>query len=80
MTADEDAAIDLIMSEMNNDDNPLDETQQRESYEILMTKMTSDDEDFLEMTDSKWENIISWMETSKLIDSTISVSDVIIDR
>ena len=80
MKSDEDAALELIMSEMNSDDNPLDEEQQRESYEILMGKMETDDEPFLSMSSEKWQAIISWMYESGLIESEISPSDVMIQN
>lgn len=78
MKADEDASIELIMSEMNSDDNPLDEDQQRQSYEILMEKMETEEEPFLSMSDEKWQAIISWMNESGLIESEISPADVIV--
>lgn len=76
MKSDEDAALELIMSEMNSDDNPLDEQQQKSSYEILMERMETEDEPFLSMSDDKWQSIIDWMTESELIESEISVSDV----
>ncbi len=76
--ADEEAAIELIMNEMDTADNPLDKKQQERSYEILMKKMESDDEAFLEMTDSKWLNIKDWMKEAGLIKSDIGLSDIII--
>ena len=80
MKSDEDAAIDLIMDKMNSDDNPLDETQQRESYRILMERMETSDEPFPTMKDEKWENIIKWMYDEGLIEKEISVSDVVIEN
>ena len=80
MKSDEDAAIDLIMSKMNSDDNPLDETQQRESYRILMQRMETSEEPFPTMKDDKWKAIIDWMYNEGLIEKEISVSDVVIEN
>lgn len=76
MKADEDAAVELIMSEMNSDDNPLDEDQQRESYQILMEKMETEDEPFLSMSEERWQEIIDWMSESDLVETDITPSDV----
>lgn len=76
MKSDEDAAVDLIMSEMNSDDNPLDEDQQRESYQILIEKMETEDEPFLSMSDERWQELIDWMEESDLVESDITPSDI----
>ena len=78
MCADEDAALDLIMSEMNSDDNPLDETQQRESYEILMERMQTEDAEFLSMSSTTWQEIIDWMVESDLAEKEFTAADVTI--
>lgn len=79
MTADEDDALELIMSEMNSDDNPLDEEQQRQSYEILMEKMASEEEPFLSMSEEKWQNILDWMQEAGLIETELTAADVTAD-
>lgn len=80
MKSDEDAALELIMSKMNSDDNPLDEDQQRQSYEILMDKMETEEEPFLTMSDEKWQDIIDWMKESGLAVAEIKASDVIVQN
>ena len=57
MKADEDAALDLIMTKMNSADNPLDEKQQRESYEILIPLMETEDAPFLSIDKQVWQDI-----------------------
>ena len=64
---------------MNSDDNPLDETQQRESYRILMQRMETSEEPFPTMKDDKWATIIDWMYNEGLIEKEISVSDAVIE-
>ena len=76
MKADEDAALELIMSSMNSDDNPLDEEQQRESYRILMERMETEEEPFLSMSEDKWQDIIDWMYDAELISEKPSAADV----
>ena len=79
MCADEDAAIELIMNEMCSDDNPLDETQQRESYEILMDRMETEDGAFLSMSDETWQEIIDWMVENELAENAYTAEDVVIE-
>ena len=78
MKADEDESLKIIMSEMNSDDNPLDEAQQKESYEILMPLMEEEDRPFLSMQEADWQDIISWMQENSLIEEAPAPSDVYI--
>ncbi len=80
MIADEDQALDVIMTDMNSDDNPLDEEQQRESYEILIKRMQTDDAKFLSMTEDNWQSVIDWMNDTGLIDSQLSAKDVMVNE
>ena len=79
MKADEDAALSLIMREMNSDDNPLDEAQQRQSYEILMERMETPDGAFLSMKTETWQEIIDWMTDAGLLSNPVSPSEVMTD-
>ena len=78
MTADEDQALATIMADMNSDDNPLDEVQQRESYEILLPMMEKEDRPFLSMQESDWQAVIDWMAQSGLIEEKCDAADVYI--
>ena len=78
MKADEEQVIGMIMSEMNTDDNPLDEKQQRESYEILIPYMENADAEFLSMNDEVWQANIDWMYESGLISKTADAKDIYI--
>ncbi len=77
MKADEDAALELIMQKMNSDDNPLDEEQQRESYEILLPRMEPEGVEFLSMQEKTWQDIADWMLESGLISEAPSVQDLV---
>ena len=78
MKADEEHVIGLIMSEMNSDDNPLDETQQRGSYETLMPLMEKDGQPFLSMTEETWKNAREWMLKYEIISEACDVSEFFI--
>ncbi|MBR2728502.1 MAG: ABC transporter substrate-binding protein [Lachnospiraceae bacterium] len=78
MKADEDQALATIMADMNSDDNPLDEVQQRESYEILLPMMEKEDRPFLSMQESDWQAVIDWMAQSGLIEEKCDAADVYI--
>lgn len=76
MASGEDETMRIIMEEMNSTDNPLDEDQQRESYNILMERMQTDDAEFLSMDEGTWNEIIEWMKDSELITGTYEAEDV----
>lgn len=76
MKASEDDALKVIMNEMNSEDNPLDEKQQRQSYETLLPQMETDQAKFLTMTDQVWQNVIDWMKENDLIKRDVKPSDV----
>ncbi|MDO4417376.1 MAG: ABC transporter substrate-binding protein [Eubacteriales bacterium] len=78
MQADEDQALATIMADMNSDDNPLDEAQQRESYEILLPMMEKEGRPFLSMQESDWQAVIDWMAQSGLIEEKCDAADVYI--
>ncbi len=78
MKADEDASLEIIMNDMNSDENPLDEEQQRGSYEILMERMETEDGEFLSMSEEVWQNTIDWMVKYDLISDSITPQDVTI--
>ncbi len=78
MKADEDAALEIIMNEMNSDENPLDEEQQRGSYRILMERMETEDGEFLSMSRELWQNAIDWMMEYELIEEEFTPEDVTI--
>ena len=73
---DEDAALEIVMNEMNTEDNPLDEDQQRQSYEVLMPRMETEDGNFLTMQDDVWQSYIDWMYDQGLIEEKCEPSDV----
>lgn len=74
---DSELAMDLIMNQMNSADNPLDEEQQRQSYETLIPLMETEDGSFLSMVPEKWQDTIDWMAESELISEKISAEDII---
>ena len=76
MASGEDEAMRVVMKEMNSADNPLDEEQQRESYNILMDCMETDDAAFLSMDEEIWNDIIKWMKDSNLITGSYTAEDV----
>lgn len=76
MKADEDAAVEFIMANMNTDDNPLDEVQQRESYEILLPKMEPEGGTFLSMSEDVWQSVIDWMVETEQIEEGFDASAV----
>lgn len=78
MKADEDAALEIIMRDMNSDENPLDEEQQRGSYRILMERMETEDAPFLSMSEELWQNTIDWMVKYELIGDSLTPQDVTI--
>ena len=79
MQKDEAQALEVIMSDMNSADNPLDEEQQRESYEILMPLMEQEGKPFLSMSDEVWQDTMDWMQENGLISETCEVQDLYVN-
>lgn len=76
MKASEEDSLEIIMKEMSSDENPLDEAQQRESYETLIPCMETDAASFLSMSDENWKNIIDWMKAAGLINQDVQPADI----
>ena len=72
----EDLAIEVIMKDMNSDDNPLEEDQQRQSFEILRPRLEPEGSTFMAMDDETWQEVIDWMAEYDLIEGEVSVDDV----
>jgi putative hydroxymethylpyrimidine transport system substrate-binding protein len=76
MQKDEEQALGVIMSDLNSADNPLDEFQQKESYEILMPLMEQEGKPFLSMSDEVWQATMDWMLESGLISEECELSEL----
>ncbi len=76
MKADEEKAMEIIMNEMNSEDNPLDEEQQKQSYETLLPLMETENGPFLTMKEETWQTLIDWMLENKLIAKSVTPADV----
>lgn len=78
MKASEDDALEVIMNDMNSDENPLDEEQQRQSYRILMERMETPDAEFLSMDEKVWQDVIDWLTEYKLLEGKVTPADVML--
>lgn len=78
MKGSEDEALKTIMSLMNSDDNPLDEAQQKESYEILIPLMEEEGRPFLSMQEKDWTDIIGWMQENGLTEEAVKPEDIFV--
>ena len=64
---DEELALKLIMEKMASDDNPLDETQQRGSYETLLPIMEPKGSGFLDADAAHFQEYMDWMTENGLL-------------
>lgn len=76
MKSDEDGTLKLIMDKMSSEDNPLDEKQQKGSYETLIPRMEPKDGEFLTMSEDRWQSYIDWMYQTKQIKEKCKPSDL----
>ena len=74
--ADEEKAMEIIMNEMNSEDNPLDDDQQKQSDETLLPLMETENGPFLTMKEETWQTLIDWMLENKLIAKSVTPADV----
>lgn len=76
MKADPEAALEILLSNQNEENFPLSETVERKSMEVLLPMMETADAAFLSQSDECWQKNIDWMLEQGLISGTVSLDEV----
>lgn len=76
MKNDPDGTLQILLNNQNEENFPLSETVEKQSMEILLPMMETDEIAFLTQSDACWQENIDWMLEQGLIKEAISVDDV----
>lgn len=76
MQADPDEALSILLANQSAENFPLTESVERQSMEVLLPKMESDEVHFLSQSDDCWQKNIDWLLSQGLIKQTVSLDDV----
>ncbi len=71
-------ALELMMTNQNADNFPLDLEVERESLNMLLPLMQTDEVEFLEQNEEVWQENIDWMFENNMISKEIKASDIAI--
>ena len=76
MQADPEEALEILLSNQNEENFPLSETVERSSIATLLPMMETADAGFLSQSDECWQENIDWMLSQGLIDAAPALDDV----
>lgn len=76
---DPEGALEILLANQNAENFPLSEAVERQSLQILLPLMQTDNQPFLSQSDECWQANIDWMKARRLINHDVSLDDVRID-
>lgn len=76
MKNDPEGTLQILLSNQNEENFPLSETVEKQSLEVLLPMMETENADFLTQSDTCWQENIDWMLEQGLIKQAVSVDDV----
>lgn len=79
MKNDPEGSLELLLSKQNADNFPLSKTVEKQSMDVLLPAMETEDAPFLSQTEGVWQMDIDWMAENGLISKKPAVSDVMVD-
>ena len=77
MKNDPDAAVQTLLDNQNAENFPLSGTVEKQSTQVLLGNMETDDHPFLSSDTEAWENTIQWMQDEGIIEETCPVDEVV---
>ncbi len=77
--ADPQAALDILLSNQDEANYPLNAEIEQASMDILMPLMYCDEQDFLTVDKQSWADMIDWLTEQGLLENEISVDEIIAD-
>lgn len=69
-------ALQILLSNQNEENFPLSETVEKKSMEVLLPMMETEDAAFLSQSDECWQENIDWMLSQGLIETEVALDDV----
>lgn len=79
MRKDPDSAVDLLLKKQEADQFPLTRNVEKQSIDILIPLMETENSKFLSQDKKVWEENIDWMLQQGMIKEKISAEDVMIE-
>ncbi len=76
MKANPEEALQILLTNQNEENFPLSETVERKSVEVLLPMMETADAAFLSQSDECWQENIDWMLEQGLISETVALDEV----
>ena len=76
MKANPEEALQILLTNQNEENFPLSETVERKSVEVLLPMMENADAAFLSQSDECWQENIDWMLEQGLISETVALDEV----
>ena len=76
MKADPEEALRILLDNQSAENFPLSETVERQSMQVLLPLMETEDAAFLSQSDACWQENIDWMRAQGLLEGDVSVEDV----
>lgn len=79
MKADPEGSLRLMMENQNAENFPLTESVERKSFDVLLPMMETDTAAFLTQSEAVWNENISWLYSTGMIESTFDPAEVMVD-
>ena len=76
MKADPEEALRILLDNQSAENFPLSETVERQSMQVLLPLMETQDAAFLTQTDECWQENIDWLRAQGLLEGDVAVEDV----
>ncbi|MDY6086320.1 MAG: ABC transporter substrate-binding protein [Peptoniphilaceae bacterium] len=76
MKANPEEALQILLTNQNEENFPLSETVERKSVEVLLPMMETADAAFLSQSDECWQENIDWMLEQGLISETVALDEI----
>ena len=76
MKADPEEALRILLTNQSAENFPLSETVERQSMQVLLPLMETEEAAFLSQSDPCWQENIDWMRAQGLLEGDVSVEDV----
>ena len=76
MKADPEEALRILLDNQSAENFPLSETVERQSMQVLLPLMETQDAAFLTQTDECWQENIDWLRAQGLLEGDVTVEDV----
>ena len=77
--ADPQAALDILLTNQDEANYPLDPDIEQASMDILLPLMESEDQPFLSTDEQGWEDTIKWLDEQGMLEKDITAGDILVD-